>query len=61
MEHPHSSTLRNIRKSGKHPSLDECTMMQSSCKPVHLPRQIAAAADCVNVTALYDLHQGKLQ
>lgn len=58
MNHSHSNTNQDIRKSGKHLSLDERGMIQALHREGLTLRAIAKRVGCSHTTIYYELKRG---
>ncbi len=58
MDHTHSNTIEEVRKSGRHLSLEERGMIQALHRQGLSLRGIAAALGCTHTTVFYELRHG---
>lgn len=58
MDHIHSNTIEDVRKSGCHLSLEERGMIQALHRKGYSLRSIAAEVNCAHTTVFYELRRG---
>lgn len=58
MDHNHSNTIKEVRKSGRHLTLDERGKIQALHEEGYSIRAIAARIPCAHTTVFYELRRG---